>query len=731
MTTEQQTHVEDHSVLMASSAAAEESLRVLKHNETFAVFDRYGNVNSRINDEQGIYYLGTRHLSLLLLHMCGEQPLLLSSNVNEDNAILSVDLANPVLQDHDGKRIERGTIYINRVKFLYYGQCVEKLRITNYGLEPATFSIQMEFNVDFKDIFEVRGHVRERRGTREKPVFEDNVLRFSYMGLDHQTRETKIHFSPTPTAHDGQLVEYKLNLVPHETANVEVIYGFYGERPKRREIHPAPEPTNFDTVYIQAATGLRAMKAEGADIITDNEQFNDWLKRSFSDIHMMLSETPWGPYPYAGVPWFSAPFGRDGIITAMEMLWVNPNIARSVLDFLAHYQAKEKDDKKDAEPGKILHEARTGELANLGEIPFKQYYGSVDSTPLFIMLAGMYYERTGDIERIAGLWEHLEAAMSWIDQYGDRDGDGFVEYHRHSPDGLENQGWKDSNDSVFHDNGQLAESPIALVEVQAYVYAAKVSMSALANVLGKHRRAEELAQQAAVLQHRFATAFWLDDRKFYALALDKYKRPLRVLTSNAGHALFTGIATPEQAAYVADQLLDAKFFSGWGIRTVAKGEARYNPMIYHNGTVWPHDNAIIAAGLARYRFKDKALQILTGLFDVSVFVDLNRLPELFCGFSRIGGRGPTLYPVSCAPQSWAAGAVFMVLGACLGIQIDGVKQRLRFYYPVMPSYLQKITIRNLNVGKDGFVDVELINHTASVGVNVLRRTGQVEIATVT
>lgn len=731
MTTEQPAHVDDHSVLMASSAAAEESLRVLKHNEAFAVFDRYGNVNSRANDEQGVYYLGVRHLSFLQLHICGEQPLLLSSNVNEDNATLSVDLANPVIEESDGKKIDRGTIYINRAKFLYYGQCMEKLRVTNYGLEPATFYLQMEFNADFRDIFEVRGHVRQRHGTREKPSFEGGALCFKYVGLDEHERETKVSFCPQPTSHEGRLVQFKLTLTPHETSAIEVIYSFHGERSEMRDITPASAEPCFDLSYIQAATGLRAIKTEGAEVVSDNEQFNDWLKRSYSDMGMMLSETPWGTYPYAGVPWFSAPFGRDGIITAMQMLWVNPHIARSVLNCLAHHQATEHNDVKDAEPGKILHEARTGELANLGEIPFKEYYGSVDSTPLFIMLAGMYYERTGDLERITSLWEHLELAMSWIDQYGDHDGDGFVEYHRHSPDGLVNQGWKDSNDSVFHENGKLGDSPIALVEVQGYVYAAKVAMSTLANVLGKTRRAEELAQQAAVLQHRFASAFWMPDRKFYALALDKDKRPLRVLTSNAGHALFTGIASPEHAAHVAEQLVDTKFFSGWGVRTVAKGEARFNPMVYHNGTVWPHDNAMIAAGLARYRFKEKAMQILTGLFDVSVYVDLHRLPELFCGFSRIGGRGPTLYPVSCAPQAWASGAVFMCLEACLGIHIDGVKHRLTFSYPVMPPYLQRITIRNLIVGKDGFVDVELINHTASVGVNVLRRTGKVEIATVT
>ncbi len=731
MTTTDQQHMDDYSVLAASSAAAEESLRVLKHNETFAVFDRYGNVNSRVNDEQGIFYLGTRHLSLLQLHICGEQPLLLSSHVNEDNATLSVDLANPVIHGADGVCLDRGSIHINRVKFLYYGQCVEKLRITNYGLESASFSLQMAFAVDFKDIFEVRGYVRPHHGKLEKPVYEDETLKFKYVGLDEKKRETQIHFSPDPTSHENQTVEYRLNLLPHETANIEIIYIFYGERPKKREIRPAAEPTNFDVYYIQAATGLRAMKTESCDIVTDNEQFNDWLNRSFSDMHMMLSETPWGSYPYAGVPWFSAPFGRDGIITAMEMLWVNPNIARSVLTYLSHHQAREINDKQDAEPGKIMHEARTGEMANLGEIPFKMYYGSIDSTPLFIMLAGMYYERTGDLDTIVAMWENIEAAMVWIDRYGDRDGDGFVEYHRHSPDGLVNHGWKDSNDSVFHQNGELAESPIALVEVQAYVYAAKVAMSSLAGILGKTQRAQELAQQAAVLQHKFSTQFWMDDRQFFALGLDKYKMPLRVLTSNAGHALFTGIASPEQAASVADQLLDARFFSGWGVRTVAKGEARYNPMVYHNGTVWPHDNAMIAFGLARYRLKDKALQILTGLFDVSVFVDLHRLPELFCGFSRIGGRGPTLYPVSCAPQAWAAGALFMALGACLGLQIDGVEQRLTFYYPVMPTYIQRITIRNLNVGRDGFVDVELINHTASVSVNVLRRTGKVEIATIT
>ncbi len=550
-------------------------------------------------------------------------------------------------------------------------------------------------------------------------VTSKDGISLGYEGLDRVDRWVTVRCAPAPTTVLPGEIHCDTLLPAGEVVQWELTISCDIGRRSRGDL-------SYDRALVAVERALHSAKADDCLIVTSNEQFNVWLNRSLADLHMMVSDTPDGPYPYAGVPWFSTPFGRDGIITAFEFLWVNPTIARGVLAFLAATQAREVVPEQDAEIGKILHETRKGEMAALNEIPFGRYYGSIDATPLFIMLAGAYYERTGDQAFITQIWSNIERALQWIDHAGDLDGDGFVEYSRRSKDGLVHQGWKDSQDAVFHADGRSAEGPIALCEVQGYVFAAKRGAAQLALVLGHTEQAERLLKEADKLRTQFERRFWCNDLSSYALALDGSKQPCRVKTSNAGHCLWTGIADYKHGMRTAKTLVGGDMFNGWGVRTVAASEVRYNPMAYHNGSVWPHDNALIAAGMASYGFKQGALKILSGLFDASQFLELHRLPELFCGFSRRPGEGPTLYPVACSPQTWSSVAVFLLLQSCLGLRIDAPHACLTFSQPVLPPFLEHIEIKNLRIG-DATVDLSLEGHAKDVGINILRREGRVEI----
>jgi glycogen debranching enzyme len=694
--------------------------RNLKHDDCFAIFDSHGDIGASPGGPDGVYCRDTRFLGQLELQLNGTQLLLLGSNVRDDNALLTVDLTNPDIYFENKLVLPKDTLHLVRTIFLWNNIAYQRVRIHNHGDRAVQCILGMSFSSDFADLFEVRGMRRAKRGSANSKILGDGQVRLQYRGLDDELRCTVLSFAPVPDRLSTAIASYTLSLAPGEATAIDLTIECRND-----DRHPAHHPFRRG---MRAALQERQLAARGATTITtSNDIFNEVTCRSMSDLAMLVTHTEQGPYPYAGIPWYSTTFGRDGIITAIQTLWCYPDISRGVLRRLAALQADTFDPLADAEPGKILHEMRSGEMANLREVPFKLYYGSVDSTPLFVLLAGLYFERTGDLALLRELWPNIERALEWIDGPGDPDGDGFVEYHRSNDDGLVNQGWKDSHDSIFHEDGSIAVGPIALCEVQGYVYAAKRHSAGLARRLEKHAQADALDQAADTLKEKFEAAFWCEDIGTYALALDGKKNPCRVRSSNAGQVLFSGIASPDHASMVALQMMQPSFFSGWGIRTIGREEARYNPMSYHNGSVWPHDNSLIAAGLARYGHKSAVGRVFRGLFDAATYMDLRRLPELYCGFRRARGRGPTLYPVACSPQAWAAGAPLQLIQSSLGLEFDPERHEIVLRNPELPSFINEITLRDLRIGQLS-VDITVCRQDDSVALRILRNDSHVKVS---
>ena len=705
---------------ISATPSAGRPRRTLKHNDTFVVLDSHGDIGATPESSDGLFNHDTRFLSRFQLLVNDAPPLLLGSNLRDDNAALVVDLTNPDVKSGQHIVLEKDTIHILRTIFLWRDTAYQRLGVRNYGDRTLDVRLSILFGNDFADLFEVRGTRRERRGTQTTQLRGDNQVLLNYHGLDGRLRRTTLTFDPAPGRLTSGSAVYELRLAPGESRPIFLAAGC-----DEGEARPMP----FLRALLRARREMRSATQGRTSAETSNELFNEMLCRSASDLEMLMTDTPEGRYPYAGIPWFSTTFGRDGLITALQMLWWSPDVAKGVLRRLAAYQAKITDPQADAAPGKILHEMRGGEMAALREVPFGLYYGSVDSTPLFVLLAGLYLERTGDIETISDLWPAIEAALGWIAGPGDPDGDGFVEYQRATDQGLANQGWKDSYDAVFHADGRLAEGNIALAEVQGYVYAAKRMAARCARRIGREREAQRLDAEADRLAAQFEAAFWCPEIETYALALDGAKAPCAVRTSNAGQLLFTGIADPARAALVANGLLRPDFFSGWGIRTVARGEARYNPMSYHNGSVWPHDNALIALGLARYGLKQPVETLFTGLFHAGTYMLDRRLPELFCGFRRQEGQGPTLYPVACAPQAWASATPFTLLEACLGLEFDPFRNEIRLFNPHLPPFLDEVMLRNLKLGSSR-LDLRVRRHGETVSLDTSRITGGIRVSVV-
>lgn len=708
----------------ATASLHERRPRTLKHGDSFAMFDHSGDAISGVGSPEGLYHCDTRHLSHLYLTVNDMRPILLSSALRDDNAMLTCDLTNPDFPGDDGRvMIEHDIIHLRRTRFLWKDALYERVTIRNFDTEPRQISVDLAFAADFVDLFEIRGITRLHRGLLRTPRVAASDVLLSYLGLDDRERYTHLHFDPMPT----ELTESRARFDVTVPSGQRIAL-FTRISCERIEAGNAL-PKQFLISLREAMQALRFARKRGAAVQSSNVLFNEVARRSVADISMLSTDTEFGPYPYAGIPWFSTVFGRDAIITALETLWMDPAISRGVLGYLAAHQATSFDPAADAEPGKILHEVRHGEMAELGEVPFRHYYGSIDSTPLFVMLAGAYLERTGDVTFLGTILPHVEAALAWIDTHGDRDGDGFVEYGRLTDQGLENQGWKDSHDSIFHADGTIARGPIALAEVQAYVFGAWQAAHVLFCAIGDHERAADYRGRAEQLRDHFDAVFFDTELGTYVLALDGDKRPCRVRSSNAGHVLYTGLARKGRAEAVVRTLMAPASFSGWGVRTIASTEARYNPMSYHNGSIWPHDNALIASGFSRYGYQREAAQIFEGLFAAATYVDMMRLPELFCGFPRRRSQGPTFYPVACSPQAWSAATPLALIQSSLGLRFDVAATQISFHEPTLPHFLQSLIISGLSIGA-ARVDIGFDRMDNQVGVKTMRREGVARIVTV-
>ena len=663
----------------------------LKHGDAFMVADSYGDI---LGPADGFFDDDMRLLSRFRLLIGGRSPSRLGSGVSRDNVIFTFHGANRPLPAMGQKATPPGVMHIERRRLIFERRLYERLCIVNHSLDDELLPVSYEFNADFRDMFEIRGVARAAHGKIAAPILNGRQVIFGYCGLDDIERTSVIAFSEPPARLMAHRADFLFSLSPRSRFELFVEVGGAAEEPPSRH--------RYRTAGAQAMHVARRRRRRGAEVRTRGPRFNEWLEQSRSDIATLTSDLATGPYPYAGIPWFSTPFGRDGIITAWQMLWLDPPLARGVLSYLASRQATETSVFRDSQPGKIMHETRKGEMANLAEIPYSLYYGGVDTTPLFVALAGAYAERTADLSFIESIWPSLVAATLWMERYGDSNGDGLIDYSRSTTGGLTNQGWKDSEDSIFHSDGRFAEGAIALIEVQGYAYAAHKAMADLGRRLGD-ARADAWAQRAEALRAAVEDRFWMEDEGFYGIAIDGAGQLCRPLASNAGHLLFAGLPTPERAERVRQRLLSSDFLTGWGLRTLSSGAVRFNPMSYHNGSVWPHDTAICAAGLSRYGYRDGALAVLDSLFQAATHFDM-RLPELFCGFGRAPGEPPVAYPVACIPQAWAAGSVFMLLQACLGLQIDAWGARVMLQSPRLPRGVDHLSLCGLALG-DKLVDL--------------------------
>jgi glycogen debranching enzyme len=721
------------------------SVQVLKHGNLFMLTDQFGDIHADSRG-LGLYRDDSRLLSCSVIRVSGARPVALQGSTGANYRGV-IQLTNPTLDRNPDDKITPGQglvgkkLGITRERLLSNDALEERIRIVNFAEHDETVDVVLEMGEDSADIFEVRGYERAR-GTLLPVATTDTRVTFRYDGLDHRRRRTHVAFSESATVEavqpgdptdQGGTIRLRWVWPLAAGADHELVWTVWSSVSELPEAERETTQVELfpETPRVAADEGSAAYHAwtrSTTAVAADHELFNLTIARSLADIRLLVNDgpRPGERYVSAGVPWFTTLFGRDSIIVALQTLAFRPQIAVETLDVLAALQATEVDDWRDAEPGKILHELRRGETALDGELPHSPYYGSVDSTPLFLILLGATYDWTGDQSIVDRLWPNALAALKWIDEWGDRDGDGFVEYERRSPRGLLNQGWKDSGDAIRDRNGKQMTAPIALAEVQGYVFDAKRRMAALARLRSDDELATRLEADAEKLRARFEEAFWVEDQRYYAMALDADKNHADALGSNAGQCLWSGIVSPQRARDVADRLLGPAMFSGWGIRTYGGGQPGYTPFGYHTGTVWPHDNSLAAAGLKRYGFQDEANRLVGSVFEAAQQFSDFRLPELFCGFQREGAAMPVPYPVACSPQAWSAGASFLFLQTMLGLKAHADRRELELLRPHLPDWLGKVTITNLRVG-DASCDLLFHRWRGTTSAEVLRKVGDLSV----
>ena len=747
------------------------SVQVLKHGNLYLLTDPFGDIHPDSRG-LGLYHSDTRLISCCALRVGGVRPVLLQGSTG-GNYRGSIQLTNPSADRNPDAKVHPDvdaagrTIGISRDRLIGNDGMEERVRIVNHAEHALSFTVELELGSDAADIFEVRGYPRPGRGTLLPIALTSTRATFRYDGLDGMRRSTHVAFSHPADAHgpiDGRSEDqisqggsvrfcWDVQLPPgaredlHWTiwsTTVRVAEGHVSEDERAQASERAilateatagsgigaaavfPEPPRVSA--DDGAVAYHAWSSGTTAIQTDHELFNLTLTRSLADLRLLINDGP-GPdqrYVAAGVPWFATLFGRDALISSFQALAFRPQIAMETLAVLAAYQATEVDDWRDAEPGKILHELRTGEMAGAGELPHTPYYGSVDSTPLWLIVFGATFDWTGDRAFLDRYWPNAVAALDWIDHFGDKDGDGLVEYERRSSRGLLNQGWKDSGDAIRDRNGRGPTMPVALAEVQGYVFDAKRRMAGLATVRGEMKLARRLLAEAEILRQRFEARFWVEDQSYYAMALDGDKRQLDAIASNAGHCLWSGIVSAGRARAVVDRLMSPAMFSGWGIRTYAEGQPGYNPIGYHTGSVWPHDTSLIAAGLKRYGFEEESNRLVGHVFQASQQFDEYRLPELFCGFDRDQAAQPVPYPVACSPQAWAAGASFLFVETMLGLRAHASSNELELHHPKLPDWIGRINLTNLRVG-DASVGLLFHRWRGTTSAEVLRKVGDLSV----